>query len=182
MQNQQTKAYIQQWGVRAVPVGTVIHGKLPVGEHPMFALLAWIERQPNRPVVGMQLTILSEDLDQVIGAFTLGLPLTPRSERHVCHFLERLGWDGRVWPYKDHGWPEGLEEEQGLIGLLKKAKLGATLTFPPQAAGTPVIKIPVLNRTKPFAVAPYPDETPAPRQLEALRALALDPKPFQSDW
>jgi hypothetical protein len=100
----------------------------------------------------------------------------------VCQFLEHLGWDGRVWPYKDHGWPETTEEEEVLLALLRTAKLGATLTFPPQAPGTPALLIPILDRSKPYSVFPFPYETPLPRRLEELRILANDTTPFKSDW
>lgn len=182
MQDPQTQEYIRIWGAKDVPTATVSHGTLRPGLHPAFALLAWVEqRKVGWPVVGMRLTVLTHGMDEACGGITMGLPLTPKSERHVCCLLQDLGWDGRVWPYKDHGWPEGTEDEQGLLKLLRASKLGATLTFPPQASGTPTVKIHVAKRSGPFQVAPFGDVI-VPRYLDALRTLAADPTPFKSDW
>lgn len=183
MADQLTKDFIKAWGASEVPTASLVHGKLPIGEYAAFALLAWIEQRKNGlPIVGMQLTVLGAELDEVAGSVTMGLPLSPTTERHVCCFLEDLGWDGRCWPYRDHGWPEGGEDEPGLLSLLKRAKLGATLTFPPHAQGTPTVLIPVFHRTRPFSVAPFYHVPPVPTHLENLRSLAIDPIPFKSDW
>lgn len=179
----QTQEYIRAWGIKDVPTATVEYGKIPLGDHPAFALLGWVEqRKTGWPVVGLRLTVLNQTLDKAIGSVTMGLPLTPKSERHVCCLLQDFGWDGRVWPYKDHGWPEGTTEEAGLASLLKTAKLGATLTFPSDPEkGTPTVRLPVLKLKGTFSVAPFGDVT-IPRHLEALRSLAADPTPFVSDW
>lgn len=183
MSDPRTKDFIQAWGANEVPTAVLAHGKLPIGDYAAFALLGWIQQSKNGwPVVGMQLTMLRDNLDEVAGSLTMGLPLSPKTERHVCCLLEDLGWDGRCWPYRDHGWPEGGEDEPGLLSLLKRSKLGATLTFPSQAQGTPTVRIPILHKTKPFSVAPFYRVPPVPRHLESLRALAVDPIPFKSDW
>jgi hypothetical protein len=181
--DQQTKDYIQAWGVQDVPTASVSHGKFPLGRYHAFALLGWVkQRKANWPVIGLQLTVLEQGGIKAIGGLTMGLPITPKSDRQVCLFLEDLGWDGRVWPYKDHGWPEGMEEEPGLLSLLRTAKLGATLTFPPCAQGTPTVSIPVHHRSKPFSVAPFVEQFSDPQYLNELRLLANDPTPFASDW
>jgi len=183
VKHSRTQDFIRQWGLRDVPTAEVAHGKLPLGEYPMFALLAWVQqRKATWPVVGLQLSVLNKESDRVVGGLTMGLPLTPSSERHVCRLLEELGWDGRVWPYKDHEWPEGTEDEKGLLSLLRTAKLGATLTFPPHPEGTPTVMIPVLKRSGVYSVAPFLEGPVMPRHLEALRSLAANPTPFVSDW
>lgn len=183
MKDPRTKEYIQLWGRKQVPVAHVIKGKIPMGDWPSYALLAWIvQREKDWPIVGTLFTVLDDELQNSIGHVSMALPLTPVTERHVCQFLEQLGWDGRVWPYKDHGWPEGTEEEAGCVNMLRTAKIGATLTFPPQPPGTPALLIPILDRSKPYSVFPFAYETPMPRRLETLRALANDPTPFKSDW
>lgn len=183
MKDLQTQEYIRAWGIKDVPTAHVEHGKIPMGSHPAFALLGWVEqRKVGWPVVGLRLTVLTRELDKAIGALTMGLPLTPKSERHVCCFLQDLGWDGRVWPYKDHGWPEGTEEESALVSLLRTAKLGATLTFPSDPEkGTPTVKVPVTKRASTYSVAPFGDVI-VPKHLETLRSLAANPTPFVSDW
>jgi len=166
-----------------IPTAQVSHGSPYLGQHHAFALLGWVEQRSNGwPVVGLQMTLLQMDLQTVAGGLTMGLPLTPETERRVCCFLEDLGWDGRVWPYQDSGWPEGTEDELGLLQLLRTAKLGATLTFPPQLQGTPTISIPIKHRKKSFQVVPFGPPNQAPRHLETLRTLASNPKPFLSDW
>lgn len=166
-----------------MPTAQVSHGHPYLGTHQAFALLGWVEQRRNGwPRVGLRMTLLGEDLETVTGGITMGLPLTPDTERRVCCFLEDLGWDGRVWPYEDHGWPEKTEDESGLLGLLKAANLGATLTFPPQAQGTPVVSIPIKDRKRPFRVMPFGPPNETPRYLETLRNLASNPKPFVSDW
>lgn len=181
-----TEAYRLQWGAEYLPTAAVTHGKFPaIDSYPCFAILGWVEpRQNSWPIVGLHLSVLNHALDKVIGGLNLGVPLAPLTERHVSCLLEDLGWDGRIWPHDDHGWPEGTEEEAGLSSLLKKAKMGCTLTFPPQAQGTPTVQIPLLT-TKPnkaFAVAPFVDAPKVPKLLEVLRKLAVDPSPFKSDW
>lgn len=182
-QDKTTQEFTRLWGVKDIPTAEVAHGKFSVGDYPMFVLLAWVQqRQATWPIVGARLSVLNRESTAVIGGLTIGLPLTPNSERHVCRFLEELGWDGRVWPHRDHGWPEGTEDEAGLLGLLRTAKLGSTLTFPPQPLGTPTVIVPVLKRKGVFRVAPFPEGPVVPRHLETLRSFAADPTAFKSDW
>jgi hypothetical protein len=183
MKHQATQEFTRLWGAKEVPTAEVAHGKFALGEYQMFSLLAWVQqRKATWPVVGVRLAVLNQEGTGVAGAITLGLPMTPNSERHVCRFLEELGWDGRVWPHKDHGWPEGTEDEAGLLTLLRTAKLGATLTFPPQAQGTPTVLVPILKRKGVYQVAPFTEGPVVPRHLEALRSLAANPSMFESDW
>lgn len=178
-----TQEFIRSWGKPEMPTAQVVHGRVSIGEYPTFALLGWVEQRPHGwPVVGLRVSVL-EDESKVIGGMTLGLPLSPKTEYQVCCLLEDFGWDGRVWPYRDHGWPEGGEDEAGLLGLLRTAKLGATLTFPPHPEfGTPTVKLPVFHSKKPFLVAPFGDGPVVPRYIFQLRDLAANPTPFVSDW
>jgi len=178
-----TQEFIHQWGARDVPVAETAYGRVPVGEHSMFALLAWVQqRRDTWPIVGVRLAVLNKQKDKAIDGLTMGMPLTPNSERHVCRFLEELGWDGRVWPYQDHGWPEGTDHEQEFLNLLRTSRLGATLTFPSRPEGCPAVMVPVLKRSGTYTVAPFSDGPVVPRHLETLRTLAANPKPFESDW
>lgn len=177
-----TNQYLEAWGTKHVPTAEVVVGKLPIREYSVFALLGWVEQRPNTwPIVGVRLTVLSKEFDSIRGALNMGLPLTPQTERHVCGFLEDLGWDGRVWPWKDHGWPEATEHETSILDILRGAKMGATLTFPPQEIGTPTVNVPVLHSKKPYSVAPF-REGYVPKHLETLRTIAANPVAFRSDW
>jgi hypothetical protein len=180
--DKKTQEFIKHWGKPHVPTARVSHGTLAPQDYPGFALLGWVEqRRVGWPVVGLRLTLLNSTRTKAVGGLTMGIPLTPVSERHVCCLLQDLGWDGRVWPYKDHGWPEDSPAAAELLSLLRTVKLGATMTFPEGEDGTPTVCIPVLKRSGAFQVAPFSD-TIVPRYLEALRSLAADPTPFKSDW
>lgn len=181
--DQKTREYIRAWGVQHVPTAEIVLGSFPLGTYPSMAILGWVEqRKVGWPVVGVRLSVLNDTRTQAIGSLSMALPLTPTSERHVCCFLQDLGWDGRVWPYQDHGWPEGTTDEEGMLKLLKRVKLGATMTFPANPEfGTPTVLVAVTKRKGSFSVAPFGEEV-IPRHLDALRTLAANPTPFKSDW
>lgn len=184
MKDQQTEEYIKAWGAKEVPIALVRSGRIQPGHYRCFPVFGWVkQRQADWPVVGVHLAILPLNAEKTIGALSMDLPLTPKTERNVCAFLQDLCWDGRVWPYKDHGWPEGTEEEQDLLKLLRTVKLGATMTFPTDPEkGTRIVRIPVLHGKKKFHVAPFGTEVPVPRFMDELRDLAANPHPFVSDW
>ena len=174
-----TRQFVNEWGSNEVPTAKVVHGKVRPGPYYVFALLGWLEARRRWPVVGLRLALLQDDKN--VGAVNMGLPLTPKTERHVCGFLQDLGWDGRVWPHKDHGWPEGTHDELNVIGLLRTANLGSTLTFVPNENGEiPTVLMDVAKNRVPFLTAPF--HGTVPKHLEALRALASDRTPFTSDW
>jgi hypothetical protein len=181
-EDSKTKAFVKLWGSGDVPTAQVSHGSLRPGTYPAFALLGWLEARKGWPIVGLRLALVPEHQRTEQTGLTMGLVVSPKTERHVCSLLQDLGWDGRVWPYKDHGWPEGTQDETPMLGLLKTAKLGATLVFRPDPEkGVPTVPIWVGRRNGPFLTAPFGEITTV-KYLEELRALATDQTPFKSDW
>jgi hypothetical protein len=176
-----TAQYLRAWGSKDTPTGVLTDGKVRPGTYPAFAVMGWTEELHNRwPAVVLRLALMQRQSEVVIGGMFLYMPFSPRSERHVCATLERLGWDGRIWPHKDHGWPEGHDEEGTILELLQKAELGATLTFPNDPnVGIPAIPIYVGKRVGcgTFHTAPY-HEAPMPKHLETIRQLTKDNSPF----
>jgi len=185
LRDKKAQEFLKLWGPKSMPTAKVVHGYVRPGRYPAFGLMAWVESRNGWPVVGIQLAILRPELDRQTGGMVMSLPLLPKTERQVCGFLQELGWDGRVWPHRDHGWPEGTPDEASLLGLLKSAKLGATLTFPSVPdKGIPTVQVYVERSKGTFHIAPFEEETASTeiKHLDALRALAADPSPFKSDW
>lgn len=176
-----TKQYLKAWGKKDTPTGYITDGDVRPGQYQGLALVGWTLERPNRwPVVILRLALLKSN-NQSHGGMLLSMPFTPKTERHVCGLVEGLGWDGRVWPYKDHGWPEGTDQEEPMLTLLKSIDIGATLTFPPSGEGSPTVKVNVAQRAGVFSTAPFYG-TAMPKLLQDLRELAADPSPFKSDW
>jgi hypothetical protein len=176
-----TREYLKAWGQKDVPTGLVTDGLIRPGFYPAFALLGWAQERPNRwPVVVLHLALMRHH--KVAGRMVLTMPFTPKTDRRVCLTVENFGWDGRVWPHVDHGWPEGTDDETPLLDLLKGVNLGATLTFPPnEEQGVRTLRVFVSQRAGSFSTAPF-HGAGNPRRLETLRELAKDPSPFKSDW
>jgi len=180
MKDKRTEEYLKVWGSQNMPTACVTEGSIRVGLYPTFVLLGWVEPHHLGPIVALRLAILSKTMNNSIGGMVLSLPCNSMTERHVCSLLQDFGWDGRVWPYKDHGWPEGTPNEEQLLALLKKANLGATLTFPSTDEGTPVYHMPVKKKKDSYMVAPFGNIVP--KHLDMLRELTNNPAPFKSDW
>ena len=176
-----TKQYLNTWGPKDTPRGLITEGSLRPGFYPGFALLGFVqERENDWPVVLVHAALMKGKT--LGGGMLLSMPFNPRTERAVCWLLENLGWDGRLWPYKDHGWPEGTPDEAHFAELLKKVDVGASFTFPADPEkGTPTLRMYVGKRNGAFHTAPFYG-TPMPQHLEALRELVKDPIPFKSDW
>lgn len=180
--DKRTRDFLKLWGPQEMPTATVSNGVIRPGTYPAFAMLGWVESGPGGwPSIGLLLALRRSEVSRQAGTLTMGLPLCPKTERHVCGLLQDLGWDGRVWPYKDHGWPEGTADEQPLLQLMKNGKIGATFTFPSDPdKGVPVIPVHVAKIRDTFHTAPFSETLP--RYLDELRAYGTDPAPFKSDW
>lgn len=178
-----TRKFMERWGRREVPTAQVAGEPIKPGDYGAFALLGWVEAKDGTAIVGLQMAVLKEDPLTNMGLITIGMPVTPKTELHVNALLQSLGWDGRVWPYKDHGWPEGTDDEQQVVALVSQAELGCTLTFVPDPEqGAPMIPIHITKSRDPFPLAPFELEiTEQPQHLEALRDLIDDPSPFAPD-
>lgn len=88
------------------------------------------------------------------GVLQVELPIYPETELGTAQFLEKLGWDGRVWP-KDEGWPSGMPEEEILKATMEMANLKNSLTFPPDSKGlTQTVQILVERSEGPFLMPP----------------------------
>jgi hypothetical protein len=189
MKDERTQEYIKAWGRKDVPTALVTNGKVRSGTHPAFVLLGWVRKPPEKlvpraaqwPVIILRLALLNKPRTKSIGGLLMTMPFNPKTERHVCSLMQDFGWDGRVWPHEDDGWPSKTTEEEPLINLLKKEKLGATFTFPSDPEkGIIALPVPVKKRRGPFALALFNEVVP--KHLETLRVFASDPKPFEPDW
>jgi len=178
-----TRKFIETWGRREVPTAQVAGDPIKPGDYSAFALLGWVEAKAGAAIVGLQMAVLKEEPLTNMGLITIGMPVTPKTELHVNALLQSLGWDGRLWPYKDHGWPEGTEDEGQVVALISQAQLGCTLTFAPDPdQGQPMIPIHIAKSRDPFPLAPFELEvTEAPPHMEFLRDLIDDPSPFEPD-
>jgi len=134
-------------------------------------------------ICGLQMVVIKEEPLTNMGILTLGMPVTEKTEAHVVGFLEDLGWDGRVWPFNDHDWPEGTEDELQVVQLCKQAQLGCTMTFRPGDEGAPSVPIRVSKSREAYPLAPFREEVVEGelKHLAAFRALVTDPSPFASD-
>jgi len=182
VKDQRTQDYIKAWGRKDVPTAVVVDGAVRPGIYPAFVVLGWTaSRKKHWPVVILRLALLSKTMAKSVGGLLMSLPFNPKTERHVCSLLQDFGWDGRVWPYKDEGWPAGTPDEDQIIKLLKTENLGATFTFPADPEkGIITLRVPVKKRRGPYAVALF--DKVLPKYLETLRELTADPAPFVSDW
>lgn len=176
-----TRRFMERWGRREVPTAQVAGDAIKPGEYHAFALLGWVESEGGSVIVGLQMAVIKEEPLTNMGLLTIGMPVTPKTELHVNALLETLGWDGRIWPYEDHGWPEGTgDDEIQLASLVMQAKLGCSLTFVPAEQGPVMIPIHVAKSRDPFPLAPFELEvTEEPKHMDALRALIDDPSPFK---
>lgn len=175
---------LRSWGPNETPTGQVTGGDIRPGEYRALAILGWIEKKPgDLPRVGIQTVVLRLNEDKHIGAVTIGLPVSPRTELYVNAFLQTLGWDGRVWPYdNDKKWPEGSDDEEQVTGLLKRVGLSSTLTFPSNPdQGAPAVRIHIAKSHGAFAIAPTEEVDSPPVHLERFRALVADHSVFQPE-
>jgi len=163
------------------PTAKVTGGKVRPGTYRSLAVLGWIERRKSWPVAGIQTILLRPKEDTHVGAVTIALPITPKTERFVNALLQMYGWDGRAWPHEDDKlWPEGTDDEPQVTALMAKIGLGATLTFPPHPEmGAPSVPLHVPKSNGFFPYAPVSEFNSPPVHLEKLRAFAMDPSPFQ---
>ena len=176
-----TRKFIADWGRREVPTAQVAAGSsIKPGDYRAFAILGWVEKHAGAAIVGLQMVVIQEQPFKNKGILTLGCPITPKTDLYVNALLQTLGWDGRVWPYKDHGWPEGTDDEAQVVALVNQAKLGCTLTFAPdpEKGMVPMIPVHIAKSKEPFPLAPFEEIDSPPVHLEAFRALIADPSPF----
>ncbi len=167
------KKYLRETPEEDQAFGWVTEGKLLFpGSYRFMPLIAWIVDPPREaPTLTRKLLISGALLKMVEGVFAgmldWSLPITERLEPTILDVLATFGWDHRVWP-DDAGWPEGTDEEEGMLGLMAKRKLDATMTFPPGPEGNRVMTVHVLKISSPFPLPPVfveTDRIPAPSEL-----------------
>jgi len=175
-----THDIFKTWNALEKPVAQVTGGAVRSGVYRTLAVLGWIEKKPNElPKVGIQTIILKTNEDKHVGALTLGLPVTPKTERYINALLQTYGWDGRVWPHdEDGGWPEGSADRDQILGLLDKVNLDATLTFAPGPKGVPAVRMNVTKSRGPFQLSPFDEIDSPPLHLLRFRDLVTDPTIF----
>lgn len=179
-----TRHVINTLGETRTPLGVILEGNVHPGLHHGFATLGWTHTRENTwPLVILNMALFRNIDSNPVGKMNLVLPFSPGTERYVSTVVEACGWDGRIWPYKDHGWPEGSEHEEDFLWILKEIGLGSTMTFPvDREEGIPAIPIHVAKRHGPFRTAPYIEDPRPVKYLQHLRELATDPTLFSSDW
>jgi hypothetical protein len=156
-----------------LPVGTVLSDPIK-GEFLAIPIFGYVCRRikANTPLIMLTLILMtSEGVPQ--GTIQVELPIFPDTELAVLGALEGLGWDGRVWP-EDPGWPTGdKESEENLLGLMAQARLGSTLTFPPNDKGAAAMTIDIQRAQGPFLMPPLADYVgePDPELLAKFRAV-----------
>lgn len=135
------------------------HGKDVVpGTCRFLPSLAWTQR--GAVVLAGFLLRLQED--KMVGTLAWTMPWTETNALHIATLIDRLGWDGRLFPHDadsekpgEEGWPVDEEEVRGLRYMMAGRKIQATLTFPPQAEGNRILTIDILRRADvEFAMSP----------------------------
>lgn len=115
-----------------LPVGQVVTRPVK-GDFHGLPVLGWVSRRKDQDTRLLMLALLLLRNNQLEGMLQMECPVYPETERAVVGTLQRLGWDGRIWPMED-GWPTGvIEDEQNIRHFLNTAKLEATLVFPPNS-------------------------------------------------
>lgn len=177
-----TRKFLESWGRRETPTAQVTGNPIKPGKYRAFAILGWVEKKHGAAIVGLQMIVVRETPFENMGTITVGLPVTPKTELYVNALLQTLGWDGRIWPYKDHGWPEGTSDEEQVVALVQQAELGCTMTFVPDPEqGLPMIPMHIAKAQEPFPLAPFTEIDSPPVHLKAFRELVADPSPFAPD-
>jgi hypothetical protein len=171
---------LRSWTPQEMPSAQVSGGEIRPGSYRAFAAIGWVEHRNGVPTVGLQTFVLRHD-NKHVGALTIGLPVTPRTELYVNALVQSFGWDGRVWPYdNDKGWPEGTDDEAQVLGLLARVNLASSMTFPSVGdKGVPAVRIEIPKSHGPFPLPPSTEVDSPPVHLARLRALIADPSIFQ---
>ena len=186
-----TREFLRQWSPFEVPTAQVTGGKVPnQGTYRALPVLGGMGFQDTAlgriSVGGVHFLLLRRFNDSPFATLSLAMPVTRNTELYINSFLHLLGWDGRVWPtdQTEAEWPntDPAEVEQ-LVILMRNARMGATLTFPPSGPGVPVLEVPVYKLHSPYQVAPFeplPEGAESPVvHLARFRELARDPTIFE---
>ncbi len=168
-----------------LPVGTVIGSPLrgTFSALPIFGYVA-LREKTNVPLVMLTVLLLRGEEGKDLrphGAMKIELPVYPETEDVIVHTLDKLGWDGRVWP-NDDGWPTGEPQEGEISNMMDSAKLRATMTFPPKPEGVATMSVDVQRARGPFLMPPLeqPEGEVDATKRDKLRHLCETPQVFHS--
>lgn len=169
-----------------LPTGTVLSDPIK-GDFSALPLFGYVSKRDktNTPLVMLTFLLLRDDGQgqnnfRPKGSLSIEFPVYPETEDAIVYMLDRLGWDGRVWP-NDDGWPTGdPDHEATLISLMESARLRATMTFPPTETGAVSMPVSVQRARGPFLMPPLadPDGPVDAVKKEKLRALCENHKVF----
>jgi hypothetical protein len=167
-----------------LPVGKVVSSPVK-GDFLALPIFAWVARRAKTQVPLVMITVVLVGTDgspSPRGTLQIELPIYEDTELAVLAYLERFGWDGRVWPL-DEGWPSGeTSEEAALKGLMDQAQLKATFTFPPGEKGVALQPVTVSRARGPFLMPPLPapEVETDPVKLQKLRDICAQPQMLAS--
>lgn len=175
----------------ALPVGRVASEPIKGSFQalPIFGWLSVVKRDVPRGsltsagtqvILGIATLILdSVQSAQPKGTFCIEIPVLPETQDSIVAYLERLGWDGRIWP-RDSGWPDGSDTDvEQLTSLMLDSNLTNIIVFSPGEHGVPTVAIDIQKARGPFYMPPLP-QVPVTDQDKALKfeALVADPTVF----
>lgn len=152
---------------------------------PLFGYVS-LRNRTNIPLVMLTVLLLKGDEEggeaslRPRGTLNIEFPIYPETMDATVNMLDKLGWDGRVWP-NDEGWPTGdATVEPEVIALMESAKLRATMTFPPSPQGNATMPVNVERAQGPFLMPPLtePEGPVNAEKKDKLRLLCENPRLF----
>lgn len=163
-----------------LPVGKVTSAPVK-GQFQALPVLAWISLRKASEVRLMMLALLLLRENKIHGMLQMEIPVYSETEAAIVATLQRLGWDGRVWP-EDAGWPTGSDDEGSLQHFLSQANLASSLVFPPSEGGNATLAVSVERAKGNFFMPPLPsDQDPDPNLLAKFKELCENFKVFYTD-
>lgn len=155
-----------------LPIGQLVTALEVKGEFLATPVLGWIAKRIKTriPLVMVIFWLFDED-GQPGGMLRIEFPVYPETEKDTLHYLETLGWDGRVWP-AEPGWPDGDElETENIKALMAQADLNNTLAFPSKEDGSLAVKVLVERESGPFVMPPLSKATGEEKYYDRFREL-----------
>lgn len=167
-----------------LPTGKIVSSPVK-GEFTALPVLGWISLRKSTEIRLVMLAMLLFRDGKICGMFHVELPVYPETERDIISCLQRLGWDGRLWP-RDAGWPDESNDEEGHRVLLESTQLAASMVFPPVGDGHATMNVHVTRARGPFFMSPLSkaEEDPDQKLVDRFHELCQDitgfyPKPDQ---
>jgi len=140
-----------------LPTGLIVSEDPVKGEHTALPLFAWVSvrERTQTPLLMLLTLLLDETVAELKGSLQIEVPLMPETEPAALCLLDRLGWNGKVWPH-EAGWPTGSGENEAQIKeLMGQTGLKAAMVFPPIDNGnTATMPVNVQRARGPFLMPP----------------------------